>query len=122
MQAGQSFFLKIDPHRWVVVSDPAKDPQRVVFMNFTSTTSRRHDPTCVITHQEYPSLGHNSSISYADAKTQLLATLQTLEAKKLLTLSTIVSEMVLSKIRAGATISKRLSGETKDILRAQGLI
>lgn len=55
-------------HAWVVVTEPIKDPGKVLIVNLTSYNEKFSDPTVVLTKEEHPFLDHKSCVRYIDAR------------------------------------------------------
>ncbi len=123
IQAGQVFINKeaarIHSHRWVIVSDPRRNPDKILIVNFTSNHS---DPTCIVTPDEYPSLDHDSCVRYAETRCVTSKGIETLLSSGMCSSSKIVSPEVLQRIRDGFAISRHVRLEYRDLLRKQGLI
>lgn len=121
MVPGLTFFipLKVDPHRRIIISDPAKYPaEDLVIVNFTS----EGDITCVIFREEFSALAHDSCISYRDAGKMSPTFFNAWVANGNISISQTASKEVLKKIREGFSRSKEPANDLKDILRQQGLI
>lgn len=51
MEIGDTFLLEdrtIDPHLWIVISDPVSDPDHVVIVNLTSHDDPAKDASCLL--------------------------------------------------------------------------
>ncbi len=126
MNAGDTFRIpepgtSLDSHLWVVLSDPAADPERVLIVNFTS---RRNDSdlACVLQAGQHPFVHHETCVNYGGAKVVSAAQIQTLLQKGLLSSHAALSPALLKRIRDGAAASERMSLQHADILIEQGLI
>ena len=72
MNAGDTFRIpepgtSLDSHLWVVISDPAVDPVRVLIVNFT-TRRQDSDHACILQAGEHPFVHHETCVNYAGAK------------------------------------------------------
>ena len=126
MKAGDTFRIpepgtSLDSHHWVVISDPAVDPQRVLIVNFT-TRRKDSDPACILQAGEHSFVHHETCVNYAGAKVVSEAQIQALLQKGLLTSHASLSAALLTRIRDGAAASERMSLYHADILIEQGLI
>jgi hypothetical protein len=126
MNAGDTFRVpepgtSLDSHLWVVISDPAVDPQRVLIVNFT-TRREDSDPACILQAGEHPFVHHETCVNYAGAKVVSGAQIQALLRKGLLTTHAALSSTLLKRMRDGAAASGRMSLDHADILIEQGLI
>ncbi len=126
MLPGQTFFwsetLNIKSHRWVIVSDPKKDPLNVVMVSLTTFRPGASDPVCVLSPAEYSDLDRETCAHYVDVKRTTLGDLVRLADQRLISLSSVVPYRPLGKIRSGLATSKDVPGYLKAILRKQGLI
>jgi hypothetical protein len=121
---GTTFRLaKVDDHLWVVLSDPARFPDKVVIASFT-TEEYYEEKTCVVESNEHPwELTHRSCVAYEFARVRTLAELFQLRDKGLLQeLQHNVSQALLQKIFACAPNSPGLKDNVAEVLEAQGYI
>ncbi len=126
MNAGDTFRIpepgtSLDSHLWVVISDPAIDPARLLIVNFT-TQRKDSDPACILQAGEHPFVHHETCVNYGGAKVVSVAQIQTLLKKGLLSSHAALSDVLLKRIRDGAAASERMSLDHADILIEQGLI
>lgn len=126
MNAGDTFRIpepgtSLDSHLWVVISDPAVDPARLLIVNFT-TRRKDSDPACILQAGEHPFVHHETCVNYGGAKVVSVAQIQTLLQKGLLSSHAALSDVLLKRIRDGAAASERMSLDHADILIEQGLI
>jgi hypothetical protein len=66
MNAGDTLLIDapgttLDSHLWIVISDPALDPQRVVLVNMTSHRADK-DQACVLEMGDHPYVSHRTCI------------------------------------------------------------
>jgi hypothetical protein len=77
VKAGDTFFLTdraVDTHLWVVISDPAKDSERVVLVSVT-TFEPHKEAVCLLDVGDHPTISHKSCIAYNEARMTALGTL-----------------------------------------------
>ena len=77
MKAGDTFFLAggaADRHLRVVISDPAANPSRVLFVSITSYDVTKED-VCLLDVGDHPFVKHKSCIAYGSANDAPLAEL-----------------------------------------------
>ena len=126
MNAGDTFRIpqpgtSLDSHLWVVISDPALDPDKILIVNFT-TSRADSDKACVLQAGEHPFVKHETCVNYAGAKVVSKAILDLLLNKGLLSAHAAVAAALLQRIRDGAANSTRMSLDHADILIDQGII
>jgi hypothetical protein len=123
MRAGDVFrFIGIaDIHVWMVISDPRRDPSRVLIVNF-STWEPHLDQACILDAGEHPFIVHRTVINFARARTATDANLQLIHAAGRLEFLDPLSAELLKKIREATMLSTSLPLELADILLDQELI
>jgi hypothetical protein len=52
-----------DIHVWMIISDPARDPSKVLIVNFTTWESHI-DKACIVEAGEHPFIVHKTLINY----------------------------------------------------------
>jgi hypothetical protein len=70
VKAGDTFTLKdkaVDSHLWVIVSDPAIDAERVLFVSMTSYDVTK-EKVCLLDIGDHPFIKHKTCIAYDFAK------------------------------------------------------
>ena len=72
VQLGDALLLSsrhrdLDPHLWVVASDPALNADRVLILNLTSWRPGI-DQSCVIESGEHPLVNHRTCVNYSGAR------------------------------------------------------
>jgi hypothetical protein len=80
MKAGDTFTLKdksADSHLWVIVSDPAVDAERVLFVSMTSYDLTK-EKVCLLDFGDHPFVKRRTCIAYDFAKVAPLQALVTL--------------------------------------------
>ncbi len=123
MRAGDVFrFPEIaEKHVWMIISDPARDPAKVLMVNFTSHAPHL-DQACLVNPGEHPFITTQTLINYARAKLVANAAADALKASGRLDVLAPLSVELLQKIRTGAMQSITLPLEFADILVAQELV
>lgn len=125
MEIGDTFLLddrSIDPHLWVVISDPAADRERVVIVNLTSHDDLSKDSSCLLQVGDHPWVSHETCVRYKDARIVAELQLDALVKRKRLEPREPVSDELLTKILEGAERTEFLPLKCREILRLQGLI
>ena len=122
MNAGDTFQLLgvADRHLWIVISDPAVDPNRVLFVNLT-TYDPKEDQTVVLDVGDHPFIRQRTSVSYSRARLATNAQLEQLRNGNRLNLNTPVTAALLGRLRDGAALSPRIKIGHLEILQEQGL-
>lgn len=122
MNAGDTFVDGKYRHLWIIMSDPAIDPQQVVIVNLTTYTIDE-ESACVLHKGEHPFVKHKTAVRYRDARAVASADLQKLLAARMLTPRPRCSAALLKKLRDGASKqSDLLPEECRAVLDEQGLI
>lgn len=120
MNAGDTFIpVRLNKHLWIVISDPEFDP--VVIVNLTTFTIDE-EQACIVQKDEHPFATHTSAIRYKDGRVANQESLNHLLKRDLLVPHAACSQLLLQRIRDGASISEFLPEECRDMLDAQGLI
>jgi hypothetical protein len=118
VKAGDTlFFAGRDDHLWVIISDPAIDPQRIIIVPFI-TYQRYYDQSCIVQAGEHPFVKHKTLVNYSVAA---IATLDELQAAPGLKVKEALSDELLQRIRACARGSN-LPLESMEILVEQELV
>lgn len=131
---GTAFFWNIDDHPRFVISDPELNPLKIVHVNVTTFRPRTAnkiqamkdaiaDPACILDRGEHPLLtAEKSCVYYVGARHCSAAEFEDKIEKGLWRVHDIpASELVLLKMRRGATTTLHLEQQYEDILRDQGL-
>ena len=124
MKAGDTFYLpdpSADGHLWVIISDPEKDADRVLFVSMTSYDVDKED-VCLIQAGEHPRVTHTTCIHYKLTRHSSLEILDRLRDTGYLRVQPPVSEDVLRRIRRGASLSKRIDFEYIELMGEQDLL
>lgn len=125
MEIGDAFLLEersIDPHLWIVISDPAIDAEQVVIVNLTSHDDPAKDASCLLQAGDHLWITHATCVRYKDARVVGEAQLDNLVSKKRLRPQEPVSDDVLTKIFRGAEATSLLPLKCRKILESQCLI
>jgi hypothetical protein len=82
MNAGDTLIIdepgtRLDSHLWVVISDPAENPEEIVLVNFTTYRADK-DQACIVERGDHPFISRRTCIEYRGAKTASARELQTL--------------------------------------------
>jgi hypothetical protein len=113
--------LFVADHLCAVISDPLKDPQRVVLVSFTTFETWKDD-TCCIEPDEHPFVRHLTSISYSfPAKTFSLEYLMQRISDGHVRTHEPLSPKLLAKVLVGANETEDIPMGHWNILDEQGL-
>ncbi len=123
MNSGDAFQLVgvADQHLWVVISDPVKHPECVLFVNLTSF-DQYADHAVILDVGDHAFIRHRTCVNYPRARTASLDDLLRLERAGRLRKHPPVSADLLARIREGACVSLRIRTEHLQILVDQELI
>jgi len=123
MIGGETFFFRgpenTRPHLWVIVSDPEREPERVVIVSMT-TWKEYKDETCILTPDDHPALTHATSIDYGRARLFTASQLEKARDLGALDPQVPVSAEVLSRIRDGGVQSEFTPIKHRQVLLDQG--
>ena len=111
----------LDNHLHIVLSDPAKDPTRVIVVNLTSWKPGK-DSTCIIPGDAHPRIKNRSCIPYHFAKMMSLSDLERLFGAGLIRLCSALQPELVKKILKGAAATDDMPTDCQDVLHQQGLI
>jgi hypothetical protein len=122
MDAGTTFLrADADKHLWVVLSDPALDPDNVLLVNLT-TLDEHKERVCVLNRGDHPWIRHETCVNYGDSVITTLAKLNAALAGGALSVQAPLAPEILRKIRNGAMNSERMALDNADILINQELV
>jgi hypothetical protein len=124
MRAGDTFTLKdksVDSHLWVIVSDPAADAERLLFVSMTSYDITK-EKVCLLDVGDHPFITHRTCIAYDFAKVAPLKALIALRDQGPLAMNQPVSAELLERIRQGISLSRRINVEHVLLMIDQGLL
>jgi hypothetical protein len=122
MNAGDTFIDGKYHPLWIVISEPAIDPQRVVIVNPTTYTIDEQS-ACILHKGEHPFIRHKTAVRYRDARAVASADLPKLLMARKLTPRAACSAALLKKLRDGASKqAELLPEECRSMLDEQGLI
>lgn len=124
MKLGDTFLVSdpgetLDTHLWIVLSDPAKDPERVIIVNVTRWRDAQ-DQACVLEEDDHPWLTRRSCVNYRDAKVVSLQHLQSILSGDQIEQRDPLSEDLLRRVLNGVSDSRMIL-EHADMLEQQGL-
>lgn len=115
----------LDPHIYVVISDPSQNADQIVAVNFTKVAPHK-EQVCVVLRRDYTKLGYDSCINYGQFDPPAVFSLgqynDWLGEGKLTEWRPGVSRQVLERILAGAGRSGHIPLEVFELLDLQGLI
>jgi hypothetical protein len=121
MKSGDTFLLPgLDDHLWMVISDPAADPDRVVVVCFL-TWQLKYDQACIVEQGEHPFVTHSTCVNYPAARVETDAALERLKQRAVLKPKVPLSNQLLTRIRRSAENSD-IPTEPFEILRSQGFV
>jgi hypothetical protein len=121
MNAGDTFLSpKYDDHLWMVISDPAIDPDHVVIVFFLSW-QQNYDQSCIIQANEHPFVKHPTCVEYPGVKITTNLKLDDAVADGRLKMKDPLSPALLEKIRRCAGVSD-ITANAYSILRKQGFV
>jgi hypothetical protein len=104
-----------------VISDPDRDPARVVMVSLTTFESYK-EGVCLLDVGDHPNISHKTCIAYNEARMTTLENLATLRDGGHLIMQDPVSDEVLSRIRAGVSMSTRIHYKYIEVLLDQEVI
>jgi len=112
---------ELDRHVWVVISDPLRDENHILIVNFT-TCRPRSDKTCMIQPGEHGFVTAPTCVHYMGAYTVKLGILEGWLDSGRIALREPVSADLLGRIRQGAIDSPQTPYGVKQILIDQELV
>src|SRR5205823_6097959 len=122
MEAGTTFLrADNDRHLWILISDPAVDPDQVLIVNLTSVDERK-EKVCLLHPGDHPWIRHETCVNYADAVVTTVGKLRAAKDGGAIILQELLSAGVLQRIREAAMSSTRISLDHADILINQRLV
>lgn len=124
MNAGDAFFLggkTADRHLWVIISDPAINPNRVLFVSMTSYDVTKED-VWLIGAGEHPFVTHTTCIAYWNAREASLDELEKLRNAGQLRRATPISSVLLARIRTGVSLSRDIKLGFVELMEGQALL
>jgi hypothetical protein len=96
----------VDTHLWVVVSEPTKDPERVILVSVTTYEEYKED-VCLLDVGDHPRVSHKSCIAYNEARVASLEKLTVLRDGGLLSEQESVSNELLFESGTESANQKR---------------
>lgn len=124
MNAGDTFFLKrgvADRHLRVIISDPARFPDQVVFVTMTSFDVTK-EGVCRIQPGEHDWVKNLTCIAYDRIAMCRAEDLENMAGGSLITWGNPVSQELLTRIRTGASLSRDINPKFLDILLLQKVL
>jgi hypothetical protein len=110
-----------DNHFWVVLSDPAKDQERVLVVNWTTYEAYK-EQTCILEAGEHICITRRSCVYYIGARIERLSALQYAELCNNILVRGKLDDQVLQRIREGADKSDNMLKAGPSLLREQGFL
>jgi hypothetical protein len=110
-----------DNHTWVVLSDPVKDAERVLVVNWTTLEAYK-EQTCILEAGEHACISRRSCVYYIGARIEQLSSLQYAEMCNNILVRGRLNDQVLQRIREGAAKSDNILKAGPDLLREQGFL
>lgn len=127
--AGDAFRVAgADRHVWIIISDPAIDPDQVLIVNLTSWDDSRRDtdplkdPACVLFPPEHPFIQRKTCVYYRGAQVASVEHLLFRQTHGELDRVESVSPLLLQKLRECAGDSMHMALEHYRILETQQLV
>jgi hypothetical protein len=118
---GSSFVL--DNHLWVIISDLSQSNNEIVIVNITTCRGRDYEDTsCIVELNEHPWIKHRSYVFYRRSRVVDLSRLQLWCKTGDLRLQDSLSQVLLEKIRTGASKTEFLPFGVERVLSTQGII
>ena len=111
----------IDIHLWVIISDPLRDASRVLIVSLTTYNPKKEN-ACLLDAGDHPAISRKTCVAHDLANAPSLAQLEQAKDAGHLVPAEPVSDEILSRIREGAALSKRLSLDHGELLDSQGLL
>lgn len=123
MRPGDTYIItRAGAHLIVILSDPAKYPDRIVVANLTSWKANK-DQSCILKPGDHPWIKHKTVVNYRLSK---ITTMDILKRQIKFNMISVDSEpvtpQVLNKIIAGAGKSRMIPTGVKNALKSMGLL
>src|SRR5260370_23536777 len=123
MKEAGSTFLAIDPeshkeHLWIVLSDPEKDPEKVLIVNLTTPRPWK-EQVCLVYRNEHPWLTHDSWVDYQQSRVTTLAYLYEGKDSGLFKIQDPMAPAILKRVRDASLQSTRMPLQNADGLLVQ---
>jgi hypothetical protein len=122
---GDTFFYKrpnTDDHLQVVLSDPSRNPDKIVIVNFSSVKPFEKELGCIIAPGEHPYVKIKTFIPYRFAYTVKIEFLEDNESRGHIAKQEPLSPELLNKALLGASQSLFMPTEIWDVIENQGLV
>jgi hypothetical protein len=124
VKAGDAFYIRdrsVDTHLWVVISDPRRDPGRVIMVSVTTFEDYKED-VCPINAGDHPRVTHRSCVAYHEARMTTLERLIALRDGNHLSIQDPIFGELLARIREGVNRSRTIKYKYVEILLEQEVI
>ncbi|MGI9076717.1 MAG: hypothetical protein ACR2G6_05210 [Gemmatimonadaceae bacterium] len=119
---GRGFYPSKHNHLTIIASDPAKNQERVLVVNISSQAAAAGDTGHTLTKGDHPGISRTSYIRCDYAEITSVAALQAHVKRCEARLTHCMVGAPLQTVHAALAASRRVSGDAKALLRAQGLI
>jgi hypothetical protein len=113
-------------HLWIVVTEPAGDPEQVVIVNITSrkinieTNHNLSDDTVILLPSDHSYITRESVVFYGDARMVEVSALQNaIRSSNVFQFHDDCSDEILKRIKDGIFQSPYISGEIENYCREQ---
>jgi hypothetical protein len=122
VDAGDTFLrTDNDRHLWIVLSDPAVDPDTVLLVNLTSYDSRK-ERACILMPGDHEWVCKETCVNYQDAVVTSSGLLDDARIGGAIRLLSPLTGRILQKVRNGVLDSERMSLDHANIVIDQGLV
>lgn len=121
---GDTFLLTnpaINSHLFILLSDPRRDPDRIVTASFTTWRPDK-DLSCVVEPGEHPFIRRRSCVHYSEDRLITASQYDRLVTAGSIVPQDPVSETLLNRLLDGASVSPYMPLGNRQILVDQGLI
>ena len=117
-ELGSTYRCNLAPrHIWVIISDPAKNEDRFVFVNFTTLTDNCVDDACILQNEDYPPfLTQPTTVAYSRHQIGDVKSMEMLLAVGKFHSMPNVAPQTLQKIVNGAHKTPELPRSAKSML------
>jgi mRNA-degrading endonuclease toxin of MazEF toxin-antitoxin module len=123
MVGGDTFLFRsiAAKHLWVVISDPAANPNDPVVIVSLVSYRPGIESTCLLHPDDHEFIKHKTAVSYRAVRMHPRGRLVALARRGELDMRGPMPPDVLDRIRAGAFASDHVRGEVRKVLADQGL-
>lgn len=122
MEAGDTFKIQGARHLWVVLSDPAINPQEVLIANLSTDSGESHiDRSCTLNIGDHPFVRHATCIRYDRSRVVRNSELDRQLSSGQIRLDDPMPPSILERMRRGAMASDRIPLGNRQLLIDQRL-